>query len=210
MINVDKIYICHYNKLVERKKVLIDNLTKCGLFDYTWVEYFDKDDLEVSILDIRFPNLFKPNPSGRYLKFSEISLLLKHVYIIEESNRIGFDTVLVLEDDAILDLDFSNKFNYFKSQLPIDWDICFIGECCNLHIEPKDGKNVQRSYGSRCTHSYILSKYGINKIINHLKYANDAIDWYYNSMIEKLNLNCYWFEPSISSQNKKFNSTIQL
>lgn len=210
MLDVDKIYICHYNKLVDRKKILVDNLHRCGLDNYTWVESFDKDDLDILKLSIEFPYLFNPNPKGRYLKFSEISLLLKHSYIIEESNKNNFDTVLVLEDDVVLNLDFSAKFNNFKSQLPKDWDICFIGDCCNLHIEPKDGKNVQRSNSSRCTHAYILSKCGINKMIKHIRYANDAIDWYYNTMIEKLSLNCYWFEPSLASQNKKFNSTIQL
>ena len=48
-----------------------------------------------------------------------------------------------------------------------------------------------------------------DKIIESIKFVNDGADWYYNNLIEKLNLNNYWFEPSLASQNIMYETTIQ-
>ena len=45
MIDVDHIYICHWNKLKERKKYVIEHLEQLGLNEYHFVECFDKETL---------------------------------------------------------------------------------------------------------------------------------------------------------------------
>jgi hypothetical protein len=55
----------------------------------------------------------------------------------------------------------------------------------------------------------MLSKSCINKIIESIKFVNDGADWYYNNLIESFNLNNYWFEPSLASQNTMYETTIQ-
>ena len=208
-IEIDKIYICHYTKLIERKKLLLSNLSNCEIFEYEWVETFDKDNLNKIELECEFQNLFKPNVHGRYLKNSEISIALKHIWIIQESFRKNYESILVLEDDSIIREDFVDKFNLYKSQLPTDWDICFIGECCGLHTPSDPNKYVYKVNQSRCAHAYIVSRRCLSKIIDHIGDVNDAIDWYFTTLINKFDLNCFWFEPSIVSQNKNFITSIQ-
>ena len=51
-IDVDKIYICHYKKLSERKKSILDQLNYFNMINYEFVENYDKDvwdELSISI-----------------------------------------------------------------------------------------------------------------------------------------------------------------
>jgi|OM-RGC.v1.035158536 GR25 family glycosyltransferase involved in LPS biosynthesis len=45
------------------------------------------------------------------------------------------ETYLILEDDVILEYDFSNRLNQYVKQLPIVWDMFYIGSGCNLHAK---------------------------------------------------------------------------
>jgi GR25 family glycosyltransferase involved in LPS biosynthesis len=140
---------------------------------------------------------------------SEISLLLKHCLIVKDAYENGYNSILVFEDDVVLEPNFTERLNNYISQLPQDWDSCWVGSCCGLHAPYIEGINVYKMDGSRCTHAFLLSKSGIYKIVNDMKFANDPADWYYNMLILKHNLNNYWFEPPLAYQNLKYKTTIQ-
>ena len=63
--------------------------------------------------------------------------------------------------------------------------------------------------GSRCTHAYLISNQGAKKILSELKSCNTGSDYFYNYLIEKFNLNNYWFEPALAIQNTNYETTIQ-
>lgn len=157
MLNIDKIYICHWNKLSNRKEKLIEQLDRLGILDYEWVESYDKDNWNLSEIAMQYTKIFEADDDGRLLKPSEISLLLKHCWILKDSYK-KYESILVLEDDVVLDDDFINKFNFYKNQLPIDWDLAWVGSCCDLHAELVNGINVYKNSGSRCTHAFIVSQ----------------------------------------------------
>ena len=209
-IAVDKTYICHWNKLMDRKKILIENLSHLGLNNYEFVESYIAEELNEKEIKNEYPLIFQPTEKGRFLKMSEISLALKHCWIIKDAFSKKYDSILILEDDVAFEKDFIENFNDFKSQLPDDWDIAWVGGCCGLHSNNiLDSKNVYESRYSRCTHSFIISKIGISKIESQISNINEAIDWYYNTLIENLKLKNYWFEPVLAKQNIEFMSTIQ-
>ena len=209
MIDIENIYICHWKKLTERKSNLIAHFSEIGIKKYQWVEKYDKDSWNIEEIQKKYPLIFDNNPLGRKLKWSEISLTLKHSWIIEDSFEKGYDDVLVFEDDVILHPNFIEYFNFFKTQIPKDWDIVWIGSCCNLHALYIEGKYFYKADGSRCTHAFMLSKSCVNKIVNEVSNINDGSDFYYNFLIKKYNLNNYWMEPVLSYQNTNYETTIQ-
>lgn len=96
--------------------------------------------------------------------------------LIQKSN---FKYNLVLEDDAILDKDFVSKLTRGLKQLPDDYDMLFLGDGCNLHIESSKIKADQFIYtkcreptnwggngGTRCTESILISQKCATKICN--------------------------------------------
>lgn len=203
-----KIFICHWKKLEERKKNILEVLEEEELFDYEFVTDFDTDEWDIDSIKFEYPNIFDKNPCGRRLKYSEISLCLKHIKIIKNIFK-NYDYALVLEDDAILCDNFKEEFEKSFSQLPDDWDLSWVGTCCNLHAPSIGEDRVYKMKGSRCTHAYIISKKCAGLILEELKYCNDGADFYYNYLIEKFNLNNYWFEPPLAIQSPNFKTTIQ-
>jgi GR25 family glycosyltransferase involved in LPS biosynthesis len=203
-----KTFICHWKKLKKRKEVLLEVLKEEKIDEYEFVTDYDVDDWNIDEIKKEFPKIFELNPKGRKLKYSEISLSLKHIKIINEVAE-KYDYALVLEDDVILCDNFQEEFLKTFQQLPENWDLGWAGTCCNLHSYPPKGMRISKTNGSRCTHAYIINNKCAKKILDELKYCNDGADFYYNYLIEKYQLNNYWFEPPLAIQNPDFDTTIQ-
>ncbi len=203
-----KTFICHWEKLKERKKILLEVLQEENLSEYEFITDYDVDNWNIEEIKKKFPKIFDLNPKGRTLKNSEISLSLKHIEIINQVAE-KYEYALVLEDDVILCDNFQEEFLKTFEQLPEDWDLGWVGTCCNLYSKPPEGMRISKTSGSRCTHAYIISNKCAKKILEELKYCNDGADFYYNYLIEKYKLNNYWFEPPLAIQNTEFETTIQ-
>jgi GR25 family glycosyltransferase involved in LPS biosynthesis len=212
LIDVNHVYICHWNKLIDRKKHIIQQLNNHGIKNYSFVELYDKDEWNKEDILKEYPLVFNRDPKdNRFLKMSEISLLLKHSWCVRDSYEKKYNSIMILEDDVIFCDNFISYFNTFKLQLPDDWDCCWVGSCCNLHKNMENPNvNVYKSNTSRCCHCYILSKSGIKKIIKEIKNIHQGIDWYYNDIIPRLGLNAFWFEPSLAEQSTQFKTTVQI
>jgi len=218
MLNkVDKIYICHYTKLVERKPIVIEQLSKYNL-DVEWVTSYDKEDLNIDDISKELVNIKKPLSikefggihNSRTLRLSELSLTLKHRYIWEQMVLNDIDSCLVLEDDILFSDDFVNRFNNQISELSDTYDLVWVGSCCNLHVPSVDGKFLyETSIGSRCTHAYLISKKCAEKMLEFIKTSNYPVDFMFRSAIKDYGLENYWMEPDLISQNPKWGTTIQ-
>lgn len=208
MLNVDKIYICHCSSLKERKQKLIEHLSENNILNYDWIEFFDVENWDIDELKKKYPNIFNTNSKGEFLKKSVISLALKHIWIIEDIYKNNYSNCLILEDDVLLEENFTNRFNQYMSQLPNDWDLCWVGSCCGLHAQQIENLFVYKSNFSRCTHAYCISQNGVLKIKDKLNDVNDAIDWYFNHLIVENNLNNYWIEPALAYQNGNFETSL--
>ena len=205
-IDTDKIYICHYKKLTDRKIIILDQLQKLGLDNYIFVEQFDKDSWNTEEITKEFPKILHANR----INDSERSLALKHAWIVTDMYKQGYSSVLVLEDDAVLVDDFVEKYNSYMNQMPIDWDIGWVGSCFGLKEPEISNINVYKTNrGSRCTHAYCISKSFSIKIIDEIKNIDKEADLYYNYIIERFNLNNYWFQPPLALQSLEFFSSLR-
>ena len=205
-IDTDKIYICHYKKLTDRKIIILDQLQKLGLDNYMFVEQFDKDSWNTEEITKEFPKILHANR----INDSERSLALKHAWIVTDMYKQGYSSVLVLEDDAVLVDDFVEKYNSYMNQMPIDWDIGWVGSCFGLKEPEISNINVYKTNrGSRCTHAYCISKSFSIKMIDEIKNIDKEADLYYNYIIERFNLNNYWFQPPLALQSLEFFSSLR-
>jgi GR25 family glycosyltransferase involved in LPS biosynthesis len=119
-----KIFVLHYSKLVDRKAFIVEQFKKHAIVEYEFIEQYNKEDLkqeDVMIFDTSV------NPST-------MSLINKHIYAFMEV-AAKYEYALILEDDVILSDNFMNTLTMYMTQLPNDFDMLFIGDGCNLHIE---------------------------------------------------------------------------
>lgn len=203
-----KTFVMHWKPLVQRKPHVIHQLEKHNIHDYEFIE------LEMSDVDPRWNEKFHPRLSDR-----KKSLSIKHYHVYKEISE-KYDQALVFEDDIVLDTHFSSKFNTMMSQLPKEYDMLFIGNGCNLHIDAnqiKPGqfvyeKNVEHVTGkthgaSRCTDSYVISKKGAQTLCDYAERSQELIDlpidWWLNDAARDNQLKMYWAEPTIVTQGSQ-------
>jgi glycosyl transferase family 25 len=206
---IDKIYVCHYTKLTERVDPLKEQLSKYSL-DTDWILSNDKEDLNIDLLQQEFINIDKHFQLGghyRKLRLSELSLLLKHYDIWLDMKNNNIQNALILEDDALLSDNFVTLFNEYTKDINRDYDIVWVGSCCDLHANGTS--NLIRTNSSRCTHGYMLNLKVVDTLLENVKYNNYPVDFYFNYIINKFNVNNYWMEPDLISQNPKFETSIQ-
>jgi len=102
----------------------VEQFQKQNITNYEFIENFDKyeiTDSESSIFDKTY-------------KKSTMSLHLKHFYVYKLIAE-QYENALIFEDDVILCDNFMEKLNNYLTQLPTYYDMLFIGDGCNLHIE---------------------------------------------------------------------------
>tara|TARA_Y100001970_G_scaffold283777_1_gene399751 strand:+ start:626 stop:1282 length:657 start_codon:yes stop_codon:yes gene_type:complete len=212
-------YVIHYTPLKERKHFLLNELNKHYLM-YHFIEDYDREKLSDEDL-IKFDK--------KKIKLSEISLIRKYIYAMELIQKSNYKYNLVLEDDVILDNEFVSKLKRGLTQLPDDYDMLFLGNCCNLHIPSikrrpfkyiykkcREPTNWGGNGGTRGTDSILISQKCATKICNvyeriKTNNINLPLDWWLNQVIRYLKLEIYWMEPTIvttGSQTGKYKSSI--
>ena len=133
-----KIFVLHYSKLVDRKKHILEQFNKQGIIDYEFIEKYDKEDLQDSDM------LLFDKCMGK----SMMSLMNKHFYVYKLISK-NYESALIFEDDVILNDNFIENLNKYMSQLPEIFDMLFIGDGCNLHIE-KDKLIPNKNIYEKC------------------------------------------------------------
>jgi len=114
-INVSKIYIIHYNKLVERKNYLIQFFNKNNIHNYEFRSLYQREDLTEELKNTYF-KLDNLNPS-------QICITIEHIETYRDivNNSINEnDWYLILEDDAVFCKDFIDLLNKYLENVPKD------------------------------------------------------------------------------------------
>ena len=202
-----KIFVIHYKKLINRKNHILNQFKNYNITDYEFIE-IDRDELYKENI-----SMFQEN----YNK-SQIAISLSHFYAYKQIND-KYEHALIFEDDVILSDNFIDKLNNYMSELPENFDMLFLGDGCNFHIQKHkliQNKNIYEKSlyptnfegevggATRCTDSYIVSKKCAKKIcdyVNNLSYKiNLPIDWWLNVAARDNNFKVYWAEPTIVTQ----------
>jgi GR25 family glycosyltransferase involved in LPS biosynthesis len=203
-----RIFVIHYKKLINRKHLILEQFRKYNISNYEFIE-IDRDELYQHNI-----SMFQENYSN-----VQISISLSHFQAYKQISD-KYDYGLIFEDDVILADNFINIFNKYLTQLPIDFDMLFIGNGCNLHIEPHIiqpnkfiyEKCLYPTYwggngATRCTDSYLVSKKCATKLCEYIRTLsykiNMPIDWWLNTAARDNNLKIYWAEPTIVSQGSQ-------
>lgn len=199
MINIEKLFIIHFEKLTDRKKYLNAHIENYGFIN----EYiFSNDEIDQKIFELSKYYKYNSSIYDRNLSKGEICVSTQHInaYINMLDNNIKY--ALIIEDDAIFCDKFLENLQKITNKLPIDFDMCFISECCNLHAT--NGYSlINKSNTSRCVSGYIVNSKCIPYVLSTLPFQY-PIDWHLNFINRNNELQFYWSEPCIISQGSEF------
>lgn len=158
----DKIYLLTLSSRLDRSRSALNMLKNIGLED--------ENDLTV-IYATPFPHndiiadAFNRTNRGRFTKPNEYDCSRNHYSIIKQAYDLGYESILVLEDDIQFIKDF-DKFNEYVDAITEDYDILQFG---GFSADPKileymksESKWVQhQSVGLWTTSMYALSHRGM-------------------------------------------------
>src|SRR5215216_4528857 len=98
-----------------------------------------------------------PKPAGWIHSAGAYGCLLSHVEVVREAQRSNVPSVLIFEDDTVLDPEFQSKFASFSQEVPDDWHMLYFGA---LHKdEPAQiSEHVGRITKANSTFAYALKR----------------------------------------------------
>ncbi|KAH9586536.1 hypothetical protein LSM04_008190 [Trypanosoma melophagium] len=217
-IGIDHVYVVHYTPLRHRRGNMTAMLRAHGV-KAEWVLGFDKEELNAST-DSCFhyydPQQLSGPKSRRYktcglfprpLGPAQRSVVIKHFSAYYDAYQHNYQTVLVLEDDALLRVGFVKRLDEVLRTTPSGYDAIFIGGCMRFYAWRRKSqteyitKHIYRKQASRCAHAFILSQSGVRKLLRSLP-LTEAIDFQMNLAMREENMTVYWVEPWLSVQGQ--------
>jgi len=138
------------------------------------------------------------------LSDGEKGCFLSHYLLWKKILESGYDEVIIFEDDGVI-LDNINFKNIQQFLVP-EYDAIYLGFCYEKYgnkdkVKQLKDYSVYKTNYVLCTHAYILSKSGINKL---LKYLEEQDKWNFpvDHVMNKIdNFNKYLLSPQLVKQS---------
>lgn len=199
MINIEKLFIIHFEKLIDRKKYLDSQIE-----NYKLINEYILSNKEIDQKICQLNKYYKYNLSiyDRILSKGEICVSTQHINAYKKIIEDNIQYALIIEDDAIFGDNFLENLQKITNELPVNFDMCFISECCNLHVA-NNYSLINKSNTSRCVSGYIVNSKCIPYILSTLPFQY-PIDWHLNFINKNNELKFYWSEPCIIKQGSEF------
>lgn len=176
-----KTLVISLNRALERREK-ISSFLKSSNIDFEFIDAVDG-------LKIGDPN--------KHFHPSVIATFLSHKKALEVASNN--DITLILEDDAIGDLNVLEKIdNILKTEL--SWDVIFLGWSTKGKIKEIDNDFIKLDKFI-LSHAYIVNSTGVKRILRYLGEANNHIDIRLSEMIRKNIIRGIFTKEKVFKQN---------
>src|SRR5689334_14984660 len=121
--------------------------------------------------------------------------LRSHVAVVQAARELDHESVLIFEDDAVFDSEFTAKFVSFAGEVPGDWDMLYFGA---LHKdEPvRVSDHVYRITKANSTYAYALKRTVFDAFVELNTRTAQVLDVNAYALHERFN--CYCFLPNLA------------
>lgn len=199
---MDKIFVIHYKKSIERKNKLLEFFDENQLL---FVDMYDRDTLTEKQI-----NSFQ-------LKNYSIATFLSHIYCLHYIVKHNLEYGIIIEDDFIPNSIFFTEYNKKQDIVDKDYILFFSKTNTNIekYIQKIDNKNIKidkfMGHGqSRYASGYIITNHVCKDILDMFdKYINSnlkikhQIDFWYNIVFNYKNSNVYWTKETWGEEGSK-------
>jgi hypothetical protein len=208
-----QVYVAHCSKFTQRKSFLKKELKKMGL-SAQWCT----DEPESSLHFTDNPDIYKhklhilnevdgPHGIGK-IPAGAKAVSWTHLTIWKRIAESQNPYALILEDDAVLEKDFTTRFYDYLRKTPMDWDVIFMGCGAKLHVPSDRVRQGQCAYlmepqRSRCTDSYLINRKASQIISRNVLPFSFPVDWELGYLLRKYGLRVYWWEPPLVRQGSE-------
>jgi len=214
-MKIDKIYVINLEHRKDRKKEIMEELSKMKVDDLGKVEIFRGIVPNEEILNKWNPNFVKPLPdwtkkqnlNEKKYRIGALGCLLSHFTIIQKAYANDYDNILIFEDDALFKKkdkslpEILKKYDIFFDKIVKEYGIFYLGGNNSEFGMRKIIDNIYLTYGTYTTSSYIISKDCMKFVIDNLTGYPKEIDKFYQEIVQKKKY-CFTIHPPIVVQRE--------
>jgi len=188
------IIVLNLERSSDRKELLEKQFKKYEISDYTFYPGFDgKDILNMGLSNIP---IIKGVGRGRNLQKSEIAVILSHIGALKHAKIMGYDNVVILEDDVEICEDWEHRLNTLLTDLPEGWEYVYLsGHSDYVKIPMYEKPTIAKAPKMIGAFAYLVNKKGIDKLI---KYCSEIVTTYDDMIMHKIHaerINGYIYIP---------------
>ena len=216
-MKIDKIYVINLEHRKDRKKEIMEELTKMKVDDLGKVEIFRGIVPNDEILNKWNPNFIKPLPdwakaanlNEKKYRIGALGCLLSHFTIIQKAIANDYENILIFEDDAVFKEkdkclpEILARYDTFFDKIVKEYGIFYLGGNNAEYGMRKIIDNIYLTYGTYTTSSYIISKECMKFVIDNLTGYSKEIDKFYQEIVQKKKY-CFTLHPPLIVQRKSY------
>jgi len=124
-----------------------------------------------------------------------------HRRLFSFAKESKINTLMVLEDDVVVDENFISKLNKVMSELPEDWDLLYLGGW-NIGEKVKYSESLDIAHKVYTTHAFIVKNKFFDTIINNINSRDWKVDVLISEILETGK--CFICNPVIAWQREGF------
>ena len=219
-MKIDKNIVLSIDRLSDRWTSLDERMKKIGM-EYTLFRGYDAKAItnpSFSKMTKRvhpaYKNFFKDRPDYRpKMKIGHMCCTMGHLALFKLIQTMGWENTLVMEDDVIFCQDFNERMK-FLDDVPEDADMIYLGlgnKKAGLRKKDFVTENVYdlRRTQFFATHSFIVTKKGIDPLIKEVDTLEDVIDAMILDAVNHDRLKAYMIYPNLTYQMPYYSETEQ-
>lgn len=176
------------------RKILLENQFKnLGLTNYTFFPCYEGRN----IINASFTaSIIKGVGLGRKLTSYELSIIMSHIGALKHAQIMGYENVVILEDDVVICEDWESRLKTVFEKLPSDWEYLYLaGHSDYVKLPMYETLTITKAPQMVGAFSYLVNKSGIQKLIN---YCGEFVTTYDDMIMHKISsgkLNAYYMAP---------------
>ena len=203
-----KVLVINLDKAEERWKSINREFLNANL-NLERVQAIDSKTIDLSLTSMKC-KFFCPKVA--------IAITMSHIKAWSIAIQSEEESVLICEDDILLKKDFLQSLESAKQELPLNWDILFVG-ClfCQsnssfanflMNLTFKKNRSSNNHYSEHLkipefvfgSHAYLVSKQGLHKLKHYFSKIQHAVDIQLHNLISEGKLNAFSLKNVLASQ----------
>ena len=188
------IIVLNLDRSPDRKENLIKQFDKIGTNDYTFFPAFDgKQMINMGLSNVP---ILKGSGKGRKLLITELAVIMSHIGALKHAQIMGYENVIILEDDVVICEDWEERLNSLENVLPKDWEYVYLaGHSDYVKLPMYETPTIIKAPPMIGAFSYLVNSSGIAKLISQCSEFATTYDDMIMHKIQNGKLNGYLYIP---------------
>jgi hypothetical protein len=202
-MNIDRIYIAHLKKLVDRGIYIKQLLASHPFFiDRTTVFAVDEQDDEILFANNCYVHTYYPTLLNR----QEICFTQQMMHIFLDISKSNFENCLVMEDDFRLTECFDSEHQRVFGSIPSDSACTYVGagNTYELLVPAEYPDEFFPAHSGRWGTAYVISRETCRKIVDYGRF-HAPLDHHLNFIQNHFQLKYYWTKTVLFLQGSMTN-----